>query len=272
MKTKKEELEGENDPWQNYFDEFASFYDHFYGELDEDLDFYMKIAEDVKGNVLEVGCGTGRILIGLASQGISMVGIDYSPRMVKICKERAKELTQGVPTTILVDDMRTMKLDQKFPLIILPFHAFLQLRTQEEQIKTLINLRDHLEEGGKLVINLFIPKVEILSKGATKFELVEGRAFKSPRGNNVNVYEKFNYDLLNQYIFWTQRLDEFNQKGNRIESQIFEGGLRYVWFTEFELLVQLAGFTKWEVYGDYEFEPLTEKSEEMNFILHKTPQ
>ena len=116
----------------------AQIYDQVIPYRDRpDVDFFVNAAIESGGPVLEVGCGTGRILIPTARAGISITGLDLSDHMLDVCradlKEEAREIQERVD--LVQGDMRDFILDQKFALITTPFRPFQHMITTVDQIK-----------------------------------------------------------------------------------------------------------------------------------------
>ena len=145
------------------YDEYmsiAELYDHVVPYRERgDVGFFVEAARESGGPVLEVGCGTGRVLIPTARAGIEITGLDLSPHMLAICREKLKTESQDVQSRIrLVEgDMRQFELGRTFRLVTLPFRPFQHLTTVEEQLACLGCLRRHLAEGGKLILDIFKP-------------------------------------------------------------------------------------------------------------------
>src|SRR5689334_10575272 len=95
----------------------------------QDIDFFVDAATASRGPVLEVGCGSGRVLIPTARAGIDVVGLDLSPRMLDICRKRLSEEPEAVRSRVRLaqGDMRHFDLEQTFSLATIPFRPFQHL-------------------------------------------------------------------------------------------------------------------------------------------------
>jgi len=225
----------------------------------DDLDFYKKEAKKSDGKVLEVGCGTGRIYLGLLKEGVDAYGIDISEKMLAILKKKAAE--QHLKPKVFVADMRRFNLDQKFNLIIVPFRAFLHNITTDEQLKSLKNFKKHLLPGGRLILNFFYPDLEcMMSYGKESEELL--------------VCDSGKYMLREKSYF----VNEPNQI-IEMDAVIYKDGELYwqgisrlalIYKKEFELLLKMAGFKKWSVYGGFDYRPLTSYKQEMVWVAENT--
>src|SRR5450631_181250 len=147
-----------------YSDEYervmARTYDPVYGVVRDpsgDVAFYVEQARESGGPVLELGCGTGRILIPTAQCGLSCVGLDASSEMLAVLRDKNPpknvELVNG--------RMETFDLgDRRFQLVTAPFRAMQHLLDVEAQLETLENVRRHLASGGAFVFDVFDPKLD----------------------------------------------------------------------------------------------------------------
>ena len=114
---------------------FAEFYDHVYDDMDrKDVGFYIDLARQTGGPVLELGCGTGRVLVPTAREGLAVTGIDLSEHMLDICQKKLAqepEDVQGRSRTVRAD-IRDFDLGTQFRLVTIPFRPFQHLVTVEE--------------------------------------------------------------------------------------------------------------------------------------------
>jgi len=241
------------------FEEWAKVYDLIYEKYKDDIDFYRKEASKVKGKVLEIACGTGRVYLELLKDGVDVYGIDISKNMLKILKEKARKL--GLKPKVYRADMRTFKLPYKFSLIIIPFRSFLHNLTIEDQLKTLKNIRRHLEPKGKLILNFFFPNPEFILKTYGK-EIKE--IIKSNDKECTLINKSYFVDEVNQIVEVTQTLKEKNKAIWKVNFRI-----ALIYKREFELLLRLAGFRKWKVFGGFNYKPLKSYKQEMVWIVEK---
>ncbi len=141
------------------YQKMAEHYHIVYGDK-SDLNFYIREAKNARGPVLEVACGTGRVLLELLSHGIDVQGVDLSTDMLEVLRKNAKEV--GLEPNIMQADMVDFKLDRKFNLIIVPYRSFLHLLSEAERKAALENFKSHLNEGGRLIIHIYNPAPEDL--------------------------------------------------------------------------------------------------------------
>ena len=219
-----------------------------------DVAFFVDAAKESGGPVLEVGCGTGRILIPTAQAGIEIVGLDLSSHMLKVCRERlqgeAKEVRAG--TRLVQADMRDFDLSQTFKLVTLPFRPFQHLTTVEDQLACLKCLHRHLAKGGKLILDIFNPMVESLTRDNLGEEVGEEPEFTTPDGRRVIRCSKtVSRDLFNQVIH-VELIYYVTHPDGRQERLVHAFPMRYLFRYEAEHLLVRSGFEVEQVYADYD--------------------
>jgi SAM-dependent methyltransferase len=133
------------------YDKMARYYDLIYNGA-YDTEFYLREAKDSKGPVLEVACGTGRILLDLLSDGIDIAGLDSSKGMLEELEAKAKG--RSLRPGLFHGDMRDFLIKRKFKLIMIPYRSILHL-TNKDKKKAIANMASHLEKGGKLIIHSY---------------------------------------------------------------------------------------------------------------------
>ena len=138
-------------------DEAAKFYDLNPG-VPDDLAFYRNRLPSPKATVLELGCGTGRVLVPLAEDCAYIHGVDLSPVMVAICQEKlAKASISDTRTRVQVGDITRLNLSRTFDVIISPFRVFQNLETDAEVDGYFETVRKHLAPGGRCILTAFNP-------------------------------------------------------------------------------------------------------------------
>jgi SAM-dependent methyltransferase len=130
-------------------------YDAWCHSVTEDIDFYVGLAIECGGPVLEIGVGSGRIAVPTALAGIAVVGVDRSTPMLDLAQAKAR--AQGVSLELVRADMRALPDLGSFPLVTVPFRALLHLRDDGERLGVLRSLRARLAPGGLLAFDVFHP-------------------------------------------------------------------------------------------------------------------
>src|SRR2546422_9590575 len=150
------------------YDEYAfvaDLYDHVALYRDRaDVSFFVEAASKAGSPVLEIGCGTGRVLIPIARAGVDIVGLDLSPHMLAVCRQRLRDEPQDVQSRVrLVEaDMRRFDLGRAFTLATIPFRPFQHLLIVDDQLSCLASIHRHLVDGGTLILDVFNPSLDSL--------------------------------------------------------------------------------------------------------------
>lgn len=170
----------------------ADLYDHVVPYRERpDVAFFVAAAADAGGPVLEVGCGTGRVLLPAARAGVEITGLDSSPQMLDVCRKKLLDEPDAVRSrvTLVEADMRDFTLTQRaFALVTLPFRPFQHLTTVEEQISCLTSIHRHLADGGRLILDLFNPFIEALARtDDVGREVGDEPEFTTPDGRLVST-------------------------------------------------------------------------------------
>ena len=241
-------------------------YDLAYSWHTHDIPFYVARAREARGAVLEVGCGTGRVLLPTLQAGVEIDGLDLRPGMIAFLKQKADE--RGLAPRLAVADMRDFTMPRRYALITIPFRAFQHLLTTADQIAALRCMREHLESGGALVFNVFFPSFEKL--GSPDGEQVLEREFPHPAtGLPVAMYVTRKSDRVNQVLHAEREVVESDARGYASATHRDEISMRWTWKPEMELLLAAAGFSRWSVAGGFAGEPLEQQPEEMVWTAWK---
>jgi SAM-dependent methyltransferase len=140
------------------YDAIARLYDPWSRSVTEDVPFYLEEARSAGGPVVELGVGTGRIAVPIASDGISVIGVDSSRAMLEVCAERAA--LAGAVLDLRLGDLREPPVDERVPLVIIPFRSLLHLQTDDDRRKSLRAVRRLLQPEGRFVFDVFTPSRE----------------------------------------------------------------------------------------------------------------
>lgn len=238
--------------------DWADVYDDYASGLPGDVEFYVAEARRTDGEVLEIGCGTGRILIPIAEAGCAVTGLDATPTMLDVCRAKVAKQPAEVRrrVTLVQADMREFDLGKGFPLVICPYRAFLHNLTVEDQLRALGCIRKHLSGEGLFVMNVFDPKLELMSRhvdeeNASEYELFRSY-FDSTTGNQMDVYEKRWYDPAAQVVHCDLRFVEKLPDGTEKLKSRRKLTLRWVYRREMEHLFARAGFEVVDLFGNFD--------------------
>jgi SAM-dependent methyltransferase len=237
-----------------------------------DIDFYIQFARESRGLVLELGCGTGRVLIPTARAGINITGFDCSSRMLEVLKAKlqleAIEMQKRVE--LIQGDIRNFDLGKKFNLVTIPFRPFQHLLTVEDQMACLRCIHRHLNDEGKLVFDLFNPSLKRLVDPKSSEELMDEPVFATPDGREVvRKHRLAGVDLANQVIDG-EIIYYISHPDGQTERLVHSFKLRYLFRFEVEHLLARTGFQVEAGYADFDKSPLGSKYPgELIFIAKK---
>lgn len=254
------------------YTEYAELYDLVYEDYDEDIPFYVAEAQRAHGPCLELGCGTGRILIPIAEAGITVNGVDLSAPMIARARRKVAALEPAVRERITLSegDMRTFQADQRFALIYIPFRAFLHLMQVSDQLQALNNIRQHLLPGGRLALNFFDPSLEYIVAHEREPRSTlsrSGEEFVDPRTGNLLVeWITISYNQLTQHINQYYIYDELDQRGRVVRRLYRNLRMRYIFRWEFEHLLHRTGFEIEALYGSWDRGPVIRTGGELIWI------
>jgi SAM-dependent methyltransferase len=249
---------------------YALTYDDSVPDWPGEIDFYREMAAGVKSNggtVLEIACGTGRAAIRLAQDGVKVVGLDLSPEMLAVAKQKSVKLQ----TMRWVEgDMRSFELGEAFGLVLIPGHAFQNLNTPQDQVACLECIKRHLAPGGVLVVHLDHQDIgwlgELCGEKGGLFEPAE--QFRHPNtGRQIRTLRAWSYEPSAQTAIVRTVWEEMGVDGqviNRWETSPIR--LHCVFRFEMEHLLARVGFEVEAVYGDFFRQDLRDESAEMIWV------
>jgi SAM-dependent methyltransferase len=254
-------------PWGDA--QLARLYDGFV--FDGDLPLYLELARVQGSRVLEVACGSGRVLVPLVRAGFDVVGIDVSPHMLVLAREKLDSMTHAAGTACLQQaDMRTFQLEQtNFDLAIVAVKSFAYLTQKDDQLRCLRAIADHLRPGGLLTIDFMHPQPDWLGAkpGAMHADLLQ----RVPeRGCTLSRVESVvSTDLARQVRVIRSAYEVIDDRGALLEKRFVEWPYRWTHPFEAEHLLERAGFEVQAVYGGYAREPFSSGSPSMVFLARK---
>ena len=238
----------------------GELYDVLFSRFRYDLDFYLALVAECGGPVLEVSCGTGRVLLPCLERGADIDGLDLNPPMLETLRRKAAAL--GLEPTLYAADMRSFALPRRYRLIIIPFNGFVHCLTGGDQLAALRCCREHLEPGGQLVLNVFYPGLEFLS-GPQDTPVLEAEMPHPKTGLPVRIYDTRRLDRIAQIQYSQVEIQELDAAGTVVASHRSRTEMRWTFAPEMELLLRHSGFTRWRICGGFEGRPLTGEDDPM---------
>lgn len=168
----------------------AELYDQYYGDFAETAAWLVEEMRE-RGNVLELACGTGRLAIPLAARGLAVTGIDYTPEMLALAREKA--IAKKVAVEWVEGDMRSFALGEKFGTVLLLSNALWHLHEVADFAACMRCVRRHLAPGGIFVLSLFVPAIAILARDPDK-RYPFSSYIDRDSGEEVQVVEQYRYE------------------------------------------------------------------------------
>lgn len=248
----------------NGYDQIARFYDIEHDALTEDLLMYENFARRCGSPVLELGCGTGRVALRLARAGFDVTGLDASPAMLALAREKLARAGLAERVRLLEADLCDFVLDGQFALATLAINTFMHFLTVADQVRALTNARRHLKPGGLLVIDL--PRADrslLLEAGE---HLTVNQILTDPdTGRPILKLVAAMVDLATQIQYLTLTYDETDE-GGVVHRTTASFQVHYFFRYEIELLLDKADFAVEALYGSYDLDPYDDASGRMVFV------
>ncbi|QTM98940.1 methyltransferase domain-containing protein [Sediminibacillus dalangtanensis] len=218
--------------------------DKYIGLSFGDVEFYGDRLASCKGQVLEPGVGTGRMLIPLLESGLKVDGMDVSQEMLKICRHNCDD--RGLNPKLFEGQMESFSSDTKYEAIIVPNGTFLLLHKREDSIKAIKNFYNHLSNGGRLILDTFLETDFSIDKIST-------RTWKTKNGDIITLESKVvEVDYLNQYKISHNRYEKWNN-GELLHTELEQFPLRWYGVEEFKMLLEKIGFEDIIISADYKY-------------------
>lgn len=245
------------------YDVIAPFYDIEHASFDEDLEMYRNFAELCGGKVLELACGSGRLLVPLTREGYTLTGVDTSSAMLELARQGLEEAGTVGRCQLVQQDMCTLQLPEKFRLALIALGSFGHIITRSRQQQALAAIRRHLSVGATFILDISNEDArymehlsgQLLHQGT--WQQADGSYvthFLSPASSNT-------HHLLDLTHFY-----EVHRQGEAVSRTVSQTRLYLFERNEAELLLEQAGLRVKDVYGNYDFGPYEHNSPRMIFI------
>jgi SAM-dependent methyltransferase len=224
------------------YDAFAPIYDRWWPGI-EDVPFYVELARDSDGPLVELAVGNGRVAIPVARETKRPVlGIDSSAAMLEQALERAA--AAGVELELRQGDMRDLELDEPAGLIYVPGRSLLHLPTWADRRRVFERVHTSLRPGGHFAWNAFVFDPRLATRLDGEWQ----------EHNGIR-----------------HRIDQ-DRQDNRIDITLESGDAMSLWWlnrSEWEGLIEVAGFEVEALYGGFERQPFDENATEFVWVVRK---
>lgn len=229
--------------------------------LDKDITYFVELAKQSGGPVIELGCGTGNCSLEIAKQGIEVIGVDFSSEKLNEAKKKAEDLKLSHRTKWVEASITNFQIsDHSVPLLVMSDRSFLQLINVRDQLSTLKCIRRHLQDGGTFAFHVFVPHMHKLVEMEGKYTF---RGSFLLGDEEVEVYDFTELDTFNQIAMVTRYLERFNNRGKSISRSKTKMRFRYIFPSELSHLLAVCGFKIQNRYGSFYRAPFDATSEEL---------
>lgn len=251
----------------NQFNKFARYYDGDYRNYDDDLDLISALAEDCGSPILELGCGTGRVMVPLAEQGHSIVGIDISPELLSVAQQKIEQSGCQDRASYRQADIRTFRLpDEQFTFVYCVSNTLMHCATQADQLQLLQTAYVHLQPNGLLLLDLFNPDLVAMAEVAGLCELAD--VWEDRLGSQIMKWSVRSVDSAQQLQETIFIYEEIDSQGNSKKTTC-PFTLRYIWPAEGKLMLESIGFEVLSIWGDFDGTPHNSSSERLIFLAKR---
>ena len=245
-----------------------------------DAPFYLEYAQKQcgsngeKGEILELGCGTGRVALPLAKQGFSITGLDLSQQMLDIFQEKLANAAAVQPglaqrVEIIHGNMTDFAIGRKFALITAPFRAFQAITNPQDIENTLVCIRQHLADDGVFIVNVFNPYADPLDESWCREEEFVGEMTDDETGMHIARYEcRQRIDVANQVIYPVLSYD-ITYPGGDTERLVELLQMKYYYIRQLRAEVEKAGMGVLEEFSWYDKTPFGDGGREIILVCGK---
>lgn len=247
------------------FGTVADLYD-FYVQWEEDVSFFREACAGVSGEVLELMCGTGRLSLPLLRSGVRLCCLDYSGEMLDVLRRKLRE--HGLNADVREADVRNFNLGRSFERILLPFHSYSEILDAADRVKALCRIGMHLAPGGRFLITLHNPAIQIARLDGKRRRLCE-RPIPG-RDAALRVWSTARYRADQGLGEGLQEYEIVGERGELLETRQLPVRFAVIDRQTFEKEAEQARFRTLRFFGDYSgspFEP--ERSPHMVWELGK---
>lgn len=253
------------------YDQIARFYDLTHASLTDDIPLILSLAAQANGPVLELGCGSGRLLLPLARAGHRVSGLDLSAAMLDRARARLAQENTAVQQRITLHQANmtdfVLPEAEQFGLVIVPYNTLFHLDTAQT-LAMLRRVSDYLAENGRLFLDLANP-VDIANTPEDALLSLENVLTDPETGELIVHLASNRLDTANQTLHITWIYDVSSPSGGPVERTVAQGAYHYRYPHQLELLLQEAGYKLRHLWGDYDQSPYDETSSRLLVLATK---
>jgi len=245
------------------YDVLAAYYDIVHDQLTEDLDFVLTLAQEYGGPILELGCGTGRLVLPLVLAGHFVTGIDNEQSMLDLALQRLNRETEEIQqrAALHLDDIRSFSLPSaasNYRLAIFSYNTLLHFQAGEI-VKTLRRVKRCLAKDGLLFVDVANP-YSIEDDIYEDYPVLEDRFTNPTTGETVVQMSHSRLDSMRQCLHTTWYFESQEVSEQLSDRVSVEMDYWYQFPHQLELMLQQSGFRLEQVMGDYDRTGFNEES------------
>ncbi len=257
------------------YDHIALYYDLTHADLTADVPFILTLAQQTKGPVLELGCGSGRLLLPLAQAGHAVTGLDTSAAMLARARQRLALAPDAVQqrVTLVTGDMTRLTTsdpveDGRYPLILIPYNTFMHLDSGQA-LAALKGVQTRLAANGICFIDLANPLT--VANMPEDHLLTLENTLTDPDNGDIILHQAANrVDTAAQTLHVTWVYDRSPAMGGPVHRTVAQATYHYRYPHQMELLLSEADFHHLAFFGDYDKSPFHEASERLLILAKGT--
>ena len=235
------------------YDPFAEIYDEWSVQMAEDVGFYVDLARETEGPIVELAVGTGRVGIPVAREtGRKVIGIDLSPAMLALAQERVD--AEGVDLELRQGDMRDFELDEPAGLVYCPARSLLHLPNWRDRRRVFERVAAALRPGGRFAWNAFVFDHMIAAR-------LSGEGV-GQHAEGSRIWRRMDYHPTDSRVDITVWVDRPGEGERKLS-------LWWVNRSEWEGLIEVAGLEVEALYGDFDRRPLGTDDREFVWVTRK---
>ena len=250
--------------------EDAVLYDWEYRRRRDDVRFYRTLADERGGPILDLGCGTGRLMLPLLRAGHTVVGIDRAPAMLARAAARVRRLAPGVRRRALLlrGDMRQLPVRRRFEFAVAAFHTIQHLATDRELARFFAGVARTLRPGGWFAFDTFAPNAQFLTRANAGRKARGDRRwarthFRHPATGRRTEYSE-SYRLDGRILTTTFHYRAVGARQRRVALVH-----RLLSPTDIERLLAGSGLTLIATWGGFDGQPLDAKTEQHVYLVRR---
>jgi len=242
-------------------------------EIQADLPFYQRKIGEGGGKALDLACGTGRHLLRYLKLGLDVEGVDASEGMLARLREKAA--AQGLRAVVYRQPMESFDLPHRYRTVFISGGSFQLLWQRQDAMQALRRCFRHLEPGGRLLIETFIPseawnpELDARLGEANIGEVSKWGPTALPSGETVTTHVWMDSIDRFEQVKTDKRRYELSRAGEIINTELHTLRLRWYFTHELTLMLESAGFADVFIHGDYSDSPATAQSSETVYAATK---